>query len=86
MESFTPEMRKDDLKNLFPKGFAPKEWPVISWMGDHDKSDKNSVFEIYMPDGNKFRYSWGEMIPFETNSGSPSGSETVVKCNSGQSA
>jgi len=28
---------------------------------------KNMVYEIYMPDGNKFRYSWGQMIPFVGN-------------------
>jgi len=27
----------------------------------------NDVYEVYMPDGNKFRYSWGQMTPFSTN-------------------
>jgi hypothetical protein len=27
----------------------------------------NNVYEIYMPDGNNFRYSWDQMIPFSTN-------------------
>ncbi len=28
---------------------------------------KNMVYEISMPDGNKFRYSWGKMIRFAGN-------------------
>ena len=28
---------------------------------------RNLVYEIYMPDGNMYRYTWGEMIPFNTN-------------------
>ena len=32
-----------------------------------DYGNGNIVYEVYMLDGNSFRYSWGRMIPFSLN-------------------
>ena len=28
---------------------------------------ENNVYDVYMPDGNRFRYSWGKMVVYSTN-------------------
>jgi len=40
---------------------------MIKYIGTFGSKGENKVCEIYLSDGNKFRYSWGKMIPFAGN-------------------
>ena len=54
------DIKDEDIKQRIERHVG--DVPTFKHIADYGM---NSVWEIYMPDGNSFRYTWGEMIPLD---------------------